>query len=224
MPEKLKKFYYQLLSIPKFRYLVCSLRWKLLKNKTVFYVGSDLTQVNADVVKYNFSAFDQSGAAFGCGGRMALLLNPISALLINQSKAKVLIVGPRTEDDIFWARSLGLLNTTGLDLFSYSPYIDVGDIHQTDYSDHSFDAIILGWIVRYSQVPEKIIEECKRIIKPGGFLSIGMEAVSKDQSNPAWGNLINSSQELISLVNKEVVFKYDPEVPLPHDIGITFKV
>jgi hypothetical protein len=37
--------------------------------------------------------------------RMALLLYPTAAALRDRREARVLIVGPRTADDIFWARA-----------------------------------------------------------------------------------------------------------------------
>src|SRR6202012_5952842 len=89
---------------------------------------------------------------------------------------KVLIVGPRTEDDILWAKSLGLFNTDGLDLFSYSPYIKVGDIHKSGIPDASYDAVLLGWMLSYSSDPELVVAECLRILKPGGYLGIGIES------------------------------------------------
>ncbi len=38
------------------------------------------------------------------------------------------------------------LNIRGLDLFSCSPRIDVGDMHDMRYADNSFDVIFLGWV------------------------------------------------------------------------------
>src|SRR6185312_8638385 len=87
------------------------------------------------VVKYNLS--NMGNAAFGCGGRMDLLLYPLKALFYDEKKPKVLIVGPRTEDDVFLAKALGLTDSRGFDLFSYSPHIDLGDIHKPPYPDGS---------------------------------------------------------------------------------------
>ncbi|HXX92597.1 MAG TPA: hypothetical protein VEN81_03130, partial [Planctomycetota bacterium] len=143
---------YGLLFIDPIRFLFCKIRWMLLKGR-LRTLDRFADSVGSDAVRYNLSAF-RHNAVFGMGRRMSLLLFPIAALLKESlDSARVLIVGPRTEDDIFWARSLGLLRTTGLDLFSYSRLIELGDIHRTEYPAGSFDAVLLGWMISYSSDP-----------------------------------------------------------------------
>jgi len=121
--------------------------------------------VGQHTIDHNLVALN-TRAGFGMANRMALLLYPTAAALRNRSEARVLIVGPRTEDDIFWARALGLRNARGLDLFSYSDMIDVGDMHQTDYPSAHFDAVILGWVISYSNAPERLVDERARTAWP----------------------------------------------------------
>lgn len=130
--------------------------------------------VGEQTIGHNQAALENL-AAFGMENIMALLLYPIAAILRDKT-SKVLIVGPRPEDDIFCARTLGLEQARGLALFSYSSFIDIGDIHKTAYEDHEFDSVLVGWVVSYSADPASLIAECKRITRPGGYLGFGLES------------------------------------------------
>jgi len=197
------------LLIPPIRLYFCKARWRWLRKNLKVY-DNPSAGVDEIVVKYNLTGFD-SDAAFGCGGRMDLLLYPLKALSFDSSP-KVLIVGPRTEDDIFLAKALGLNDSRGMDLFSYSPHIDLGDIHEPKYDDGKFDAVVLGWVLVYCGNPQKVIEQCRRILKKGGLLAIGWEWVPEDQRKESKirGNPLNSIEEISSLIGGSVVFMYDP--------------
>jgi len=183
-------------------------------------------EVGQTTVEYNLTAFN-SDAVFGMAKRMSLLLYPIAALLRDYDSANLLIVGPRSEDDIFWAKSLGIKNTMGLDLFSYSDFIQIGDIHSTDFADNSFDAILLGWMINYSSNPNKVIQECKRLIKPNGYLGIGIQSdpAQRDTGiSPPRVNSLNSPPDLVDLVNEEVVFIHDLKLDVPYECAVILKI
>lgn len=225
---KLRRTSYDLLKIDSIRYWFCYARWALWKNKLKIS-RSYSHAVSQGVIDYNLTAFDQPRAAFGMAKRMAVLLFPTAALLREIPAPRVLIVGPRTEDDIFWAQSLGLVNTTGLDLFSYSRFIDVGDMHQMPYDAGTFDAVLFGWVLAYSKEPAAAVREGKRLLKPGGLLGIGMQSVSAEavRSSPSERyNSINDASDLIQLVGEKVVFVHDPPVgehPRNREIGVVFQ-
>ena len=65
---------------------------------------------------------------------------------------KLLIIGPRYESDYFLARGYGFAkeNITLIDHFSYSKLITLGDAHNIDFSEGSFDVAIASWILVYS--------------------------------------------------------------------------
>ncbi len=180
-------------------------------------------------VEYNMQALDNLKATFGMSGRMGLLLYPTLMLVRDRKEPKILIVGPRTEDDIFWAKALGLKNTIGLDLFSYSSYIDVGDIHATIYQDDTFDAVLLGWMISYSSNPGLVIDECKRILKPNGFLGIGIESnyeqkiSGKIPEGSPRANTLNSSVDLIDISRMKPSFVYDPELNISYDCAVVLQ-
>ena len=215
-----------LLKVDAIRYYVCKVRWQASRGKLRINQGHG-EAVKASTVEYNLTAFDQPRAAFGMGKRMSLILYPLAALLRDHPTAKVLIIGPRTEDDILWARSLGIHQARGLDLFSYSNLIDVGDMHKTSYESQSFDAILIGWTLAYSTQPEVAIAECKRLLKKGGHLGIGMESLPPDlfsQTRDSRANSVNTFSDLKSLVNEDVVFVYNPQSTTNHEIAAIFKL
>ncbi len=232
-PNKYRDYFYRkatplfwgLMKIDVIRFSLCKARWNYFK-KNIKILERYSDEVGQNTVEHNLSAFNHD-AVFGMAKRMSLLLYPIAAFLRGYDGANLLIVGPRSEDDIFWAKSLGIKNTKGLDLFSYSDFIQIGDIHSTDFADNSFDAILLGWMISYSSNPNKVIQECKRLIKPNGYLGIGIESnpAQKDTGIfPPRVNFLNSSQDLIDLVNEEVVFTYDLKLDVPYECAVILKI
>ena len=217
--------YYEILKIDVLRNYYCWLRYCLLKGRTRV-AGSQTGSVGPHTIDHNMMAL-KTRAGFGMDNRMSLLLYPTAAALRSCQDAKVLIVGPRTEDDIFWAKSLGLRNVRGLDLFSYSEMIDVGDMHQTTYPAAQFDAVILGWVISYSNDPAALVAECKRIVKPGGYLGFGIESNPEHrrtgQFKPPRVNSLNSGKDIAALVGLPITFIHDPELEVPTDNAVIFQ-
>jgi SAM-dependent methyltransferase len=114
---------------------------------------------------------------YGANNRMNLLLFPLAIIETLRRDAKILIIGPRNENDLYSLVGLGfrLENIRGLDLISYSPYIELGDMHAMPFADHSFDAVVCGWTLSYSTNPGKAAREMMRVAKPGGIIAIGVE-------------------------------------------------
>lgn len=232
--KRFKKLLIQSLKINKLRFLVVKYRYLLLKNKIKFYKGGS-SSINHKTVEYNLTAFD-SDSAFGCGQRMGLLIYPVVAYNtsnnVDKSKLKVLIVGCRTEDDIFWMKSYGFSQTMGFDLFSYSKYVLLGDIHKTEFPNQSFDIILLGWILPYTKDPAKVLKECRRILKLGGLLGIGIDHTPTESvdriiyAKSMLGeipNSINTSTDIISLLDStgkhKVLFEYNHYNEKDNDLG-----
>jgi len=90
---------------------------------------------------------------------------------------RVLTVGPRTEGEIFNLVAHGFRrgNIVGLDLISYSPTIELGDMHAMAYSDATFDVVVAGWVISYSDQKDIAAREIARVTKPGGIVAIGIE-------------------------------------------------
>jgi hypothetical protein len=96
--------------------------------------------------------------------------------------SRVLSVGSRYETELLYLLGYGFKSNhiRGLDLFSYSPWIDVGNMHQMPYGDNSFDIVVLGWIISYSETPKKVAEEVIRVIETGGWVAVGVSYYRKE--------------------------------------------
>ena len=97
---------------------------------------------------------------------------------VDWQNLKVLTIGPRTEAEIFSLVAAGFApqNITGLDLISYSPFVELGDMHDMPFDNDSFDVVISGWVLGYSQNVPKAVSEIIRVSKPGAYVAIGHES------------------------------------------------
>jgi hypothetical protein len=131
----------------------------------------------------------------------------IFSMLANENflkTSKILIIGPRTEADIFKLKAYGYSNIEAIDLISYSESITLMDCHEMTFSDNTFDAIFCGWVLPYSKYPEKIINNIVRVAKNNSLITIGVEYSSD--------SLINSTDNIKSLFKnkiKDIFFEYD---------------
>lgn len=213
----MKNLLLSFLRLYRIRYWFVYLRYLFLKSGMQFAaVGSDVGEKTID---HNLSAFNLPRAVFGCGGRMGLLIYPIVAYFTRDpEKRKVLVVGCRTEDDIYWLRAYRFYDTYGLDLFSYSKNILLGDIHHTDIPDATYDVVLLAWMISYSKNPLAVLTECNRILKPGGLLGIGIEHDPNQATDDSPRvNTLNTTANLIALTKyvmpSRVIFEYDHHLP-----------
>ena len=194
MQNFLKLISRKLLSFGKTRNIICFLRafyfCKIKNQMKDFQEVSDETwkntldsnkrvvfdkNINLPKKALHKSFFD---IAISLGGGSANLLyeaikNKYTKLELKN--LKVLIIGPRSEGEIFNFFALGFefKNIIGLDLFSYSPYIKLGDMHHLEFDNEEFDVVIMGWCLAYSNNKEKALSEVKRVLTKNGSLIIG---------------------------------------------------
>ena len=101
-------------------------------------------------------------------GRPLSLLNRAQGSLTDidfETNSKVLSIGPRTEAELLmlWAYGYKLENIKGADLISYSPLIDLVDMHNMPYNDNSFNVIVCSCTLVYSTDVDRAIKEIKRV-------------------------------------------------------------
>lgn len=130
---------------------------------------------SADTVKANISHNMKS--IYGVNNRMNLLIYPLSVIETINRNAKILVIGPRNENDLLSLVGLGFArqNVIGLDLISYSSQIVLGDMHDIPFPDDHFDAVICGWTISYSTNPGRAADEMARVTRAGGIIGIGVE-------------------------------------------------
>lgn len=152
--------------------------------------------------------------------RTQRLIGPLSALdpVYNRAPAlKALIIGPRTEMEIFHLLALGFVpeNVTALDLISSSPLIETGDMHALPYADASFDVVICGWVLGYSSTPMAATNEIRRVAKPGALIAVGhthepgFRAYGTEISGCDFAH-VNDLRALFNGAFKEVCFRQSP--------------
>jgi SAM-dependent methyltransferase len=151
-----------------------------------------------------------------CNTRIDLLIKPLSVLEQLDERSKILVIGPRNEHDLFTLIAHGFPDVRGLDLISYSPLIDLGDMHATPYPDDAWDAIVAGWTLSYSGAPAKFAAEMLRIAKPGGIIAIGVEYSTMSESDEVAlsGYRIQDAARLPKRINsvEEILALFAPHV------------
>ncbi len=139
------------------------------------------------------------------GGSTNLLLEPAKKKFskLEFKNLKVLSIGPRAEGEIYniFAHGFEMKNITGIDLFTYSPLIKLGDMHNLKFKDEEFDIVLMGWCLAYSNNKKKALTEVKRVLSKNGLLVIGYtvnkSVTDQDQINER-GYLVRSPYEKVN--------------------------
>lgn len=187
----------------------------------------DSTEAFDVTVKHNLQGLKY------CNTRIDLLLRPLSVIEKLDKDSKILIIGPRNENDLFTLVGYGFnfRNLTGLDLISYSPTIEIGDMHHTRFPDNHWDAVVCGWTLSYSSEPAKAIHEIVRITKNGGLVALGVEysTLTEEDYKDLIGysiqdfsklkRRVNSVQDILSLFGESIgtiYFQHDAPLKRSH--------
>lgn len=104
------------------------------------------------------------------------LIRPLSVFDHVSKDARILSIGCRFETELLYLVGHGFRadRIRGLDMISYSPWVDVGNMHAMPYEDSSFDVAILGWVLPYSDDPKRAVSEVVRVLTDGGTVAIGL--------------------------------------------------
>ena len=167
-------FFHQLLQIDFIRYVLVRLRF-------IYFVKikrrlKTLDQVSKGVAS-NTIMHNMKGLSDYAAVRPLALIKPLSVIETLTKDATILSIGPRTEGELFSLVGYGFYakNIRGLDLITYSPWVDIGDMHKMPYGDSSYDVIMAGWVIAYSHTPEIAAQEMIRVVKNGGIIAIGVQ-------------------------------------------------
>lgn len=117
-----------------------------------------------------------------CNDRILRLIRPLAAIESVELTGDTLIVGPRNENDLLllYAHGFPWANLTGLDLISYSPRIELGDMHDMPFPDAAFDTALFGWTLSYSTDPAAACRELARVTRKGGVIAVAVEYTTMD--------------------------------------------
>jgi hypothetical protein len=142
------------------------------------------------------------------------LIRPLSVVQCLGRNTSVLSVGPRSEGELLNLASFGFRprNIRGLDLISYSKWIDLGDMHNMPYRDNAWDAVILGWCLAYSDNRPRAAREVIRVAKDGAVIAVGVEynPFSSDELSQQLGYEVCDRVRMISV--QDVLDLFAPHV------------
>lgn len=164
------------LQIPAVRSLLAQMRIEKLQDVDIRMSDGDRGDLVTNAIEHNLDGLKAASSLI----RPTVLVQPLLSIGTIQRRIRemeVLTIGPRTEAELFALYAIGFnpSKITGLDLISYSPMVDVGDMHAMPYADDSFDVIIVGWVLVYSSNQEKAIREILRVARPGAIIAVGCE-------------------------------------------------
>ena len=147
------------------------------------------------------------------GKRSSILINPLKSMdCINFKKSRVLSIGPRLESEIFNLIKNGFKkkNIFALDLQTYSPLIQLGNMTKMPYEDNYFDIVFCGWVLSYSNEIQKAANEMIRVVKNGGYIALGIS--NKPNKQFSSESLFNSSELKKYFRNhtENIIFNYHP--------------
>jgi ubiquinone/menaquinone biosynthesis C-methylase UbiE len=69
----------------------------------------------------------------------------------------------------------------------------VGDAEQLPFKDKSFDCVVCFWSFHHIVYPDNVLDEIKRVLKPGGFLLIATFKDAKLNLAAKLGDLVSDS-------------------------------
>lgn len=172
----IKRTVFHLMMVPAANRLVFRLRflWYVYVVKQLRVYGEDGSVLVPD---YSLKMLKRGKTS----DRPLHLIRPLSVILnrstttLNTS-TKILSIGCRFETELLYLVGYGFSpqNIRGFDMLSYSPWVDCGNMHALPYADNSWDAVILGWVLSYSDNPKKAKDEVVRVACNGALIAIGV--------------------------------------------------
>ncbi len=186
--------------IPGVRERVAKARFLAKKGQHGFSISKDLSYVSS--VEYSQSHFHTYQPI---RERIDFLVSTLGNTTRFGDNAKLLVLGPRYESEIFGYMGLGFRkrNISALDTFSYSKLITLGNIHNMPFESEEFDLVICGWTLAYSEDLSKAIDEIARVLKFGGILIMTFDLREGEQvSNLAELKIANYKGSLMKLLER----------------------
>jgi SAM-dependent methyltransferase len=165
--NKITEFLYSFLRIEAINRLVFRLRFIYFVGvKRQVRVAEDLRGVVRP--EYSISMLRRGVTS----DRPLRLIRPLSVIdALDPRTAKVLSVGCRFETELLYLRAYGFRLVEGLDLVAYSPWVHVGNMHDMPYPANTWDAVVLGWVLSYSDIPSRAAAEVVRVTRDRGIVA-----------------------------------------------------
>src|ERR1700749_1689596 len=169
--------------------------------------GVDSSFVAEQVLPYNLGNINIINR--GRTERIIAILRSIRGVKL--AALKTLVVGPRNEAELMLLSSYGsdAAKLTAIDLFSYSPAVQLMDMHALKFPDNSFDAIYSAFVITYSDDIPKAIAESIRVAKDGALIVFSFEHLAAGAGNLfGKNNLPNGPDSLLEIFDGHVGHVY----------------
>jgi SAM-dependent methyltransferase len=159
--------------------------------------------------------------------RILRLIRPLASIDKVNGNSSIVSIGCRYETDLLYLCAYGCdpRKVRGLDMISYSSWIDLGNMHHMDYPDNNWDVVLLGWVLSYSIDPRQAAKEILRVTRDGGVIAISVTYLPPErfeQLNQEGGIVGNTKySERIQTV-KEIRNLFEPHVEhvyFDHDVS-----
>jgi len=224
--------------IPKVRDILVKDRFKNIFNENIVTLDSQNStkhsnEHNSSVERMFYGDMSE---------RPDLISKPLSCLnsvAMNSYKMKVLAIGCRTEAEIFSLVNAGfnLKNIVGIDLISYTPLIELGDVCDIKKASDIFDVVVCGWTLEFVTEMKKAVSEIKRVTKLGGLVAIGgmhqpaslslnQYNIRKKHSDRKWYASVKNILRAFDITHEDCVFKSeidDVDKDKRGDVVVIFK-
>lgn len=112
---------------------------------------------------------------------------------------RCLCLGARTGQEVVALNELGLSDVVGIDIVPHEPHVILGDIHNLEFEDNSFDFVYTN-IMDHSVNPQKMISEAERVLKVNGVMMIQIQ-VGIHQDEYTEFMIDNPVMDIVSLFN-----------------------
>ena len=108
--------------------------------------------------------------------RILRLIRPLVSIDKIDGNSRIVSIGCRYETDLLYLCAYGCdpRKVRGMDMISYSSWIDLGNMHHMDYPDNHWDAVVLGWVLAYSNNPRQAAKEIVRVTRDGGLIAVSV--------------------------------------------------
>jgi SAM-dependent methyltransferase len=163
----------QLLRVDQIRWAIAAARsvWLIrVKHRLRTLSSEDEEGVFDTTVMHNLRSLSDLAVS-----RSTFLIRPLS--VIEGMGPDMLVIGPRTEGEILNLIGHGFdrRHIRAVDLISYSPWIELGNMHELPYPDDSFDSVLMGWVLAYSSDRRRAAAEVVRTCRDGAVVAVGVE-------------------------------------------------
>lgn len=239
-PKILRSIYWHLIRHPDALLQVRTVRQLLARErlKALTEKADVKTTENTENVIYNGVQYNVAGAKSAPDlDRPSLMVNVVSSIervWKNIGELDVLSIGPRSEIELFALRAAGFSGERirALDLISYSPYVEIGNMHAMAYADNSFDVVLLGWVLAYSREPAVAAREVIRVCRDGAIViasadypgerKVGMvtEFNNEETRIRNVAQILNYFGEFVG----PVYFRHDPDLPARQMVMTAFEI